>query len=90
MLKGSCLVSKGYTILCSPQPNYYIDFAEGQSTVIWRSHGILEGTCSEGQGYVQPISKLQSRNLATLAPFQIQSRAIARCPVVLVTVSTSR
>lgn len=80
MWKGSCLVSRSYTLLCSLNPTYYRESAQGQSTR-WFGGAMVswKGAGSEGQGYVQPVSKLQSRNLTTLAPFHIHSRTIEWC-----------
>lgn len=77
MWKGSCLVSRSYTLLCSLNPNYYRESAEGQST-LWFGGAMVswKGTGSEGQGYMQPVSKLQSRKLTTLAHFHIDSRQL--------------
>lgn len=91
MWKGSCLVSRGYTVLCSPKPNYYIDSAEDQSTLRFGGNMVSwKGTYREGQSYVHPISELQSSNLTTLALFQIYSRTIAQCTTLLATVFTGR
>ena len=86
--KGSCLVSRGYKVLCSPKYSYYIDPTEDQSTLWFGGHMISwKGTYSEGQSYVHPISKLQSINLTTLVLLQIYSRAIALCMLRLATIS---
>ena len=49
-----------------------------------------KGTCSEGHGYVHPISKLQSSNLTTLALFQIHSKTSAQYTMILAPVFTDR
>lgn len=47
--KGSCLVSRGYKVLCSPKYSYYIDPTEDQSTLWFGGHMISwKGTYSEG------------------------------------------
>lgn len=56
------------------QPNYQIDPAEGQSTLWFGGNGVSwKGTYSEGQGFVQPISKLQHSNVAAIAFLQLHS-----------------